>query len=89
MNYRKIALQLFDELSCIYADDICKHIDLCKRYPMLANEWEQLIIAYISNIEKSKHYNAKEAKEQIKKLSEKIMSEAVDADVVFAEPEKN
>ena len=56
---------------------------------MLANEWEQLIIAYISNIEKSKHYNAKEAKEQIKKLSEKIMSEAVDADVVFAELEKN
>lgn len=48
MDYRKIAIQLFDELSCIYAEDIDKHIDLYKRYPVLANEWEQSILTYIN-----------------------------------------
>lgn len=72
MNYKRIALQLFNELSDIYAYDICKHIDLCRRYPIIANEWEQEIMAYINSIEKPENYNKKEAKEQRSKLYERI-----------------
>lgn len=72
MKWKKIALQLFDELSGIYADDICKHIDLCRRYPAVANKWEQGIQAYIENIEKTENYNENIVKERMEKLYEKI-----------------
>lgn len=39
MNYKRIALQLFDELWGIYAADIEKHANLCRRYPRLCEEW--------------------------------------------------
>lgn len=72
MNYKKTALQLFEELSCLYTDDICKHINLCRRYPILANEWEQKIIAYLDDIQKSENCDENEAEERKKKLYEKI-----------------
>lgn len=73
MNYKRIALRLFEELSCLYTDDICKHINLCKRYPIVANEWEQSIITYLNNIQKSEnYYDENEAEERKKKLYEKI-----------------
>ncbi len=76
MDYdKKMALLLFDELSCIYADDICKHIDLCRRYPKVASEWEQGIMAYISSIEKSENYDENESNEHRNKLYEKITNE--------------
>ena len=71
MNYRKIALQLFDELSCIYADNIYMHKDLCIRFPTLADEWEQIIIEYISNMEKPENYNEDEVKERVKSCLKK------------------
>lgn len=72
-NYdKRIALQLFDELAGLYTDDICKHINLCRRYPILANEWEQNIITYLNDIQKSENYDEDKARERKKKLYEKI-----------------
>lgn len=39
MDYKEIALQLFDELSDVYVEDIEKHADLFRRYPQLSDEW--------------------------------------------------
>lgn len=75
MSYRRIALQLFDELSMAYAEDIRKHIDLCKRYPVLASEWEQIILAYLDSIEKSEDYDKEAIEESKRKLYEKIKNE--------------
>lgn len=72
MDYKRVALQLFDELSDIYAYDICKHIDLCKRYTTVANKWEQEIMKYINSIDKPENYNEDEAKEHRNRLFEKI-----------------
>ncbi len=72
MNYKRIALQLFDELSSIYVEDICRHIDLCRRYPTIANEWEQGIMTYINSIKKTETYNEEEVKKQRNMLYEKI-----------------
>ncbi len=63
MDYKRVALQLFDELSDIYAYDVCKHIDLCKHYTTVANKWEQEIMKYINSIDKTENYNEDEAKE--------------------------
>lgn len=77
MNYKKIALQLFDELSGIYAADIEKHANLCRRYPRLCKEWVKNIE---SNIDADRIYNDccyKEQKERIwRELYKRIEKES-------------
>lgn len=55
MDYRKMALQLFNELSIIYATDIKKHANLCTRFPQLCDEWIKVIENNIGNGYSEKH----------------------------------
>lgn len=65
MNYKRIALKLFDELSGIYAADVEKHANLCRRYPELCNEWIKNIESNIDTDTICNDLYYKEQKERI------------------------
>jgi len=67
MDYKGIALQLFNELSDIYVTDIDKRADLYKRYPSLSKEFLQRTENSIKDYKILDDYNVEEATFQQKR----------------------
>ena len=74
--YKEIAFRLFDELSGLYAEDVAKHADLCKRYSKISQKYVKWLEKSVKDVKMPNELNMEDSKEKIwQQLQERIHSE--------------